>query len=531
MRWRSSLAVWLVVGLSANCFAQSELATRQDQARQQQAELRRQIETLQKNIENSTRSQQDATQALRQSERAISTVDRELEALQQRQAAVQANMRELATQRKQQEAERERHQQALASQLGAQYKAGSSPWAALLSGDDPNIINRDLYYLSYVSRHQTEQVVALRRTLERLTALRQQAEKNERELQTLEHETQAKRAELAEQKQQHAQVLAKVETELKAQQQQSGRLQQNDKRLGDLIGGLEVEIARQAELARQAAERRKLEAAKKAEQERLAQLERQREQAQLAAAQAQARAEREKQLLERARASQTPVPVAPPRPAPEPADTATPAEPAASPGQVAGMRPPSTYRPPSRHEQLGQHDLHGSGSLTVEETNMAAPAQAQVAQARAVETVPEPTKRTIKLEPDGGFAGLKRGLMRPVAGQIQGRFGKERPDGGVWRGVVLRASAGDPVKAVGAGRVVFADWLSGFGNLLIIDHGKEFLTVYAYNQSLLKQVGDVVDRGELVARVGSTGGQVEPGLYFEIRQQGNVVNPELWLAR
>lgn len=531
MRWRSSLVVLLALGCSATGFAQSELASRQEQARQQQAELRRQIETLQKNIESSTRSQQDAAQALRQSERAISNVDRRLDELQQRQTAVQANMRDLAAQSKQQELERERHQQALAGQLSAQYKAGTSPWAALLSGDDPNVIHRDMYYLSYVSRQQTEQVLALRRTLERIAALRTQAEKNERELQALETETQEKRAELALQQQEHAKALAKVETELKEQQQQSGRLQQNDKRLGDLIGGLEIEIARQAELARQAAERRKLEAAKKAEQERLAHLERQRQQAQLAAAQAQARAAREQELLERARASQTPVPVAPPRSGVEPSLAGSTEPDTTSSLGAVGMRPPSTYRPPSRDEQLGQHGLRGSGSLTVEETNLAAPVQAQVAQTREVVSVPEPAQRTIRLEPEGGFAGLKRGLMRPAAGQIQGRFGQERPDGGAWRGVILRAPAGDPVKAVGAGRVVFADWLSGFGNILIIDHGKEFLTVYAYNQSLLKQVGDIVARGDLVARVGATGGQVEPGLYFEIRHQGKVVNPEIWLAR
>jgi septal ring factor EnvC (AmiA/AmiB activator) len=132
--------------------------------------------------------------------------------------------------------------------------------------------------------------------------------------------------------------------------------------------------------------------------------------------------------------------------------------------------------------------------------------------------------------PPGGFPGLAQGLPRPVAGgTVQGRFGTQRPEGGVWRGIVLRAAAGTPVRAVAAGRVVYAHWLNGFGNLLIIDHGKQYLSIYGYNQALLKQVGDVVAQGDVVARVGATGGQVEPGLYFELRHQGAPINPEVWL--
>ncbi len=117
-----------------------------------------------------------------------------------------------------------------------------------------------------------------------------------------------------------------------------------------------------------------------------------------------------------------------------------------------------------------------------------------------------------------------------MRGEIQGRFGTERPEGGPWRGIILRTAAGTPVKAISAGRVVFSNWMSGFGNLLIIDHGAGFLSIYGHNQSMLKQVGDVVQAGEAVARVGATGGQIEPGVYFEIRQNGQPVNPQLWLG-
>ena len=151
---------------------------------------------------------------------------------------------------------------------------------------------------------------------------------------------------------------------------------------------------------------------------------------------------------------------------------------------------------------------------------------------REVEAVQEePAQAQPAVEPEGGFRGLTRGLPYPVRGQVQGKFGAARPDGGIWRGIVLRANAGTTVRAVAPGRVVFANWMSGFGNLLIIDHGRDYLSVYAYNQSTLKQVGDIVGRGEAVARVGATGGQVEPGLYFELRHQGKPINPQVWLGQ
>jgi septal ring factor EnvC (AmiA/AmiB activator) len=79
--------------------------------------------------------------------------------------------------------------------------------------------------------------------------------------------------------------------------------------------------------------------------------------------------------------------------------------------------------------------------------------------------------------------------------------------------------------------VVYSNWLNGFGNIIIMDHGAKYLSVYAYNQALLKQVGETVAAGDAIATVGATGGQVESGLYFEIRHHGTPVNPLLWLRR
>jgi septal ring factor EnvC (AmiA/AmiB activator) len=114
---------------------------------------------------------------------------------------------------------------------------------------------------------------------------------------------------------------------------------------------------------------------------------------------------------------------------------------------------------------------------------------------------------------------------------VQGRFGVSRPDGGVWRGIVLRVPEGTPVHAVAPGTVVYANWLRGFGNLIIVDHGQQYMTVYGYNQALLKQVGDRVAAGDTIASAGATGGQVESGLYFEIRHGGAPVDPAQWLAQ
>src|SRR5690606_7880018 len=142
----------------------------------------------------------------------------------------------------------------------------------------------------------------------------------------------------------------------------------------------------------------------------------------------------------------------------------------------------------------------------------------------------QPAPRRAAAPPPGGGNGLRQGLPVPVRGTVQGRFGVDRPDGGGWRGSVLRAPAGTAVTAGAPGTVGYAAWLGGAGNLAIGDHCKQYMTVYAYNQSRLKQVGDPVAAGDAIATVGATGGQVESGLYFEIRHRGAPVDPAQWLA-
>jgi septal ring factor EnvC (AmiA/AmiB activator) len=136
------------------------------------------------------------------------------------------------------------------------------------------------------------------------------------------------------------------------------------------------------------------------------------------------------------------------------------------------------------------------------------------------------------VEGDEPFATLKGKLAWPVQGRLVGEYGQPRGAGPVRsRGVLLEASAGAPVRAVYHGRVAFADWLQGLGLLVIVDHGGGYMSLYAHNEALLKESGDWVEPGEAIAQVGDTGGQARPGLYFELRHNGEPVNPHPWIAR
>jgi septal ring factor EnvC (AmiA/AmiB activator) len=130
------------------------------------------------------------------------------------------------------------------------------------------------------------------------------------------------------------------------------------------------------------------------------------------------------------------------------------------------------------------------------------------------------------------FSALRGRLALPVRGELLSRFGSPRSEGGPpWRGLFLAAPGGAEVRAVAGGRVVYADWLRGFGNLLIIDHGEDYLSLYGYNESLLKQAGEAVGAAEVVATVGASGGAAQSGLYFELRHQGKPFDPMTWAGR
>jgi len=132
--------------------------------------------------------------------------------------------------------------------------------------------------------------------------------------------------------------------------------------------------------------------------------------------------------------------------------------------------------------------------------------------------------------PASPFSALKGRLRLPVRGELTGRFGTQHAGATASaKGVFIRTADGEQVRSVAPGRVVYADWMRGFGNLLIVDHGEGFLSVYGNNESLLKQTGDAVGPGEILAVSGQSGGNEETGLYFELRHLGKPFDPIGWV--
>jgi septal ring factor EnvC (AmiA/AmiB activator) len=130
------------------------------------------------------------------------------------------------------------------------------------------------------------------------------------------------------------------------------------------------------------------------------------------------------------------------------------------------------------------------------------------------------------------FSEHRGRLTWPVAGTLLRDFGQPRVGGELrWNGVVLAAPRGREVRSVYHGRVAFADWLAGMGLLVIVDHGEGYMTLYGYNETILKNAGDWVAPGDVIATVGDSGGQAEAGLYFEIRRGTQPLNPRRWVTR
>lgn len=162
--------------------------------------------------------------------------------------------------------------------------------------------------------------------------------------------------------------------------------------------------------------------------------------------------------------------------------------------------------------------------------------QAKAAGRPAPTAEPEPKEEAPSINtklPDpalagANFASLKGKLSLPVKGSISGKFGAPRGEGGTWKGIMIQANNGQSVHAIASGRVVFADWLRGFGNLMIIDHGSGYMSLYGANESVLKRVGDNVKPGDVIATVGNSGGMAESGVYFEIRQNSRPLDPLQW---
>jgi septal ring factor EnvC (AmiA/AmiB activator) len=131
---------------------------------------------------------------------------------------------------------------------------------------------------------------------------------------------------------------------------------------------------------------------------------------------------------------------------------------------------------------------------------------------------------------DGGsFESLRGKLNLPVRGEVTNKFGNSRQDTGLtWKGLFIKSNEGNDVKSVASGRIVFADWMRGFGNLIIVDHGGGYMSLYGNNQALLRKMGETVKGGDTIASVGNSGGNDTSGLYYELRSRSKPFDPMSW---
>jgi septal ring factor EnvC (AmiA/AmiB activator) len=456
--------------------APTERSKQKAAAEANRAGIQQKLQSLKKDISKTESQKEDVADQLAEAEEAISDANRALHDLAGEQDATNGKLRDLAAAGEKLTATIEAQKKQLSKLLRQQYTAGNEDRIKLLlSGDNPNRINRDLQLLAYMSQAQAKMLESLRNNLTAVEANKAEAENAKQELAEIANEQLQKKAQLEQDKGRRAQLLSSLSTQLSAQRKEAGNLQRDEQRMSALVDNLSKLIKQQAEAA--AAEQRRLAAvaaakARAAEEARLL-------------AEAKRKAERERLAREAAKPKPAPTPGKPaPAFKPDPIDDVEPPKVAAQPKPVESKPDPAAARP------------------------------ADVALAPAA--------------PDGAFANLKGQMRAPVSGKLVAHFGAKRGDA-TWKGVFIEASEGAEVHAVAGGRVVWANWMRGFGNLIIVDHGGEYLSIYGNNQSLLKQAGQAVKAGETIASAGNTGGRTESGLYFELRHLGKPFDPASWI--
>ena len=388
------------------------------QAETQRAELTKKLDKLKREISKTESAKGSAADTLAASEAAISDANRSLRELGAEQQQTESRLTHLTEEQKRLDKNVHDQQQRLAKLLREQYVTGNENRIKLLmSGENPNRINRELQYMSYVSQAQAKLITQLQDSLKAIEANREATQNTKDELEEIAQEKHAHKGQLEKEKKQRAAVLSQISSKLAAQRKEASRLQRDQERLGALVDRLNKLMAEQ----RKAAARK-----------------------------------------------------IPPK------------------TRAASKASAKSRRASSREAPL---------------VNEAEPTQ-----------------------DDGVFVGLKGRLKLPVRGTISARFGSKREEGPSWKGLFIRTAEGAEVKAVASGKVVFADWLRGFGNLIIVDHGSQYMTIYGNNQTLYKRAGDSVKGGDVVAGVGNSGGNEHSGLYFEMRHRGRAFDPLGWVT-
>lgn len=444
-------ALALSFSLPGNAYAQktTDRSKQKKIAETERADLRQKLNTLKRSIDKTETAKSYAADALAKSEEAISDAKRNLNDLAQEQRQTEAKLGDLSKQQAALKKVVEAQQSQLAKLLREQYVAGNEDRIKLLlSGDNPNRINRELQYMGYVSRAQATLIESLRANLAAIEENQAEVQNAKQELDEIAAEAREQHAILQKEKAQRSALLAQLSSKLAAQRKEAGNIERDERRLSSLVDKLAVLIQEQRKAEAAAAEKRR--------QERIAR----------------AQAEREKRQAQ-AKARNTPD--------------------RAANGKISNPDAIEDDEPPSK--TLARNELTPDASIQ-----------------------------------DGAFAALRGRLRLPVRGDLVAKFGSKRGDGPSWKGLFIRAEEGSEVKAVAAGRVVFAEWLRGFGNLIIVDHGGQYMTIYGNNQSVLKHAGDTVKSGDVIASTGNSGGNEQSGLYFEMRHQGRAFDPLSWVT-
>ncbi|MCW5300779.1 protease [Herbaspirillum lusitanum] len=427
----------------------TERAKQKQAAEKERADLQQKLANLKRDIDKTETAKGNAADALAESEQAISKANRSLRELSQEQAGTEAKLNVLVKQQAELSGVVNSQQAQLSKLLRDQYVAGNEDRIKLLlSGDNPNRINRELQYMGYVSQAQAKLIETLRVNLQAIKDNKAATQNAKFELEEIAQEENEQKKLLEKEKAKRGTLLAQLSTKLNTQRKEVGNLQRDEQRLSGLVDKLAqlIEDQKKAEAAAREKRRQEQLAKAKAEHERRA-----------AAAAQQARA---------------------------------------APGTKVKPAPSDTIDDDEAPQSLGRN-----------------------------EATPSPEENFGK-----PFASLRGQLRLPVRGDLIAKFGGKRGDGPSWKGLFIRAPEGSEVKAVAAGRVVYADWLRGFGNLLIVDHGNQYMTIYGNNQSVLKRAGDLVKTGDVIASAGNSGGNEQSGLYFEMRHQGRAFDPLGWVT-
>ena len=432
-------------------------------------ELRGRIEQLQRNVAKSEESRAEAADALKTSEKAISEVNRSLTELNAQQTSIGQALTETQKAIDAARANVGKQQMLLDRVIRHQYMHGSADALRLvLDGQDVAAVERELQYFGYISRSRALLIAKLKQTLTKLAELETGARVKKEELVTNAIEQQKARVAIGEERMARQKLLNRIAGDISKGRNEIGRLKRDEDRLSKLVDQITKDLIRAAaRRTEQLKEQRR-------QQEKIREKEKEKEN------------DKAKELDKERLAK----------------------------GLTANIRKPEARVDPT------------SSNLS---PNKSPPASSS--------TLVVPPESVVESVADAGFVGrafesLRGKLKLPARGELAGRFGTPREGGGVtWKGVFIKAESGQSVRAVADGRVVFADWLRGFGNLLILDHGNGYMSLYGNNESLLKSVGENSQSGENIASVGSTGGALESGVYFELRHEGKPFDPMKWIGR